>query len=506
VKHAGDVVEILEAFDLTGSLREAARLTGCSPMTVARYVRRRATGQATAEPLRRGQILDPYLPKLEEWVERSRGRVRADVAHDKLRALGFDGSERTTRRAVASLKRAYAAGHRRIFRPWIPEPGMWFQFDWGKGPRIVGRDTLLWCAWLAWSRFRVIIPTWDRTLPTVIACLDETLRRFGGAPTYGLTDNERTVTMDRVAGIAVKHPVLVAAAGHYGLVIHACVPADPASKGGSESTVRIAKADLVPTEANLLDAYPTFTALRVACAAFCREVNAREHRETRRPPDELIGEERRRLHPVPAEPYAVAFGLTRVVDEESTVRYGAARYSVPHSLVGERVWVRGDGDELVVVHQGPPGAREVARHRLTTPGNPRIEAAHYPERTRDPLNPRPRAASPDEAAFLELGAGAERWLILAAAAGTERSGPRCAAPPSSRASSVQRPSRRPSHSPPRPVASPRATSSRSWITAGSWATGGPSGSRSATPTTPCSRGRRPGSPWGNEHRVGARPV
>lgn len=32
VKSAGDVVEILEAFDLTGSLRDAARLAGCSPM------------------------------------------------------------------------------------------------------------------------------------------------------------------------------------------------------------------------------------------------------------------------------------------------------------------------------------------------------------------------------------------------------------------------------------------------------------------------------------------
>ena len=255
MKHAGDVVEILEAYDLTGSFREAARLTGCSPMTVARYVHLRETGQVAADPIRRDQILDPFLPKLEEWVERSRGRVRADVAHEKLAALGFDGSERTTRRAMADIKRAYAAGHRRVFRPWIPEPGMWFQFDWGKGPVIGGRDTLLWCAWLAWSRFRVIIPTLDRTLPTVIACLDETLRRFGGCPTYGLTDNERTVTTDRIAGIGVRHPVLVAAARHYGLVVHACVPADPASKGGSESTVKIAKADLVPTEANLLDEY-----------------------------------------------------------------------------------------------------------------------------------------------------------------------------------------------------------------------------------------------------------
>jgi hypothetical protein len=70
VKHAGDVVEILEAFDLTGSLREAARLNGCSPMTVARYVRLRERGQVAADPVRRDQILDPYLAKLEEWVER----------------------------------------------------------------------------------------------------------------------------------------------------------------------------------------------------------------------------------------------------------------------------------------------------------------------------------------------------------------------------------------------------------------------------------------------------
>ena len=177
MKSDGDVVEILEAFDLTGSLRDAAELAGCAPNTVGRYVRLRAHGRALEGPIRRNQLADPYLAKVEEWVERSTGKVRADVVHDKLRALGFAGSERTTRRAVARAKKAFAAGHRRVFRPWIPEPGMWFQFDWGKGPRIGHRDTVLWCAWLAWSRFRVVIPTWDRTMPTVIACLDETLRR-----------------------------------------------------------------------------------------------------------------------------------------------------------------------------------------------------------------------------------------------------------------------------------------------------------------------------------------
>lgn len=54
------------------------------------------------------------------------------------------------------------------------------QFHWGEGPRIDG-GTNLFSAWLAWSRYPVVIPTYDRTLGSLIACLDETLRRFGGA-------------------------------------------------------------------------------------------------------------------------------------------------------------------------------------------------------------------------------------------------------------------------------------------------------------------------------------
>lgn len=38
-------------------------------------------------------MIDPFMGKLEEWVERSDGKVRADVAFDKLTALGFTGSD-----------------------------------------------------------------------------------------------------------------------------------------------------------------------------------------------------------------------------------------------------------------------------------------------------------------------------------------------------------------------------------------------------------------------------
>ena len=421
VKSREEIMNMLEAFDLTGSLRDAGELAGCSHHTVAAYVARRDEGRlGGVGPVRRERIIDPWLAKIEEWVERSCGKIRADRAFDKLTALGYTGSERAVRRAVAEVKANHRRGRRRVYRPWIPEPGMWAQWDWGAGPVIAGRRTNLFCAWLAWSRFRVVIATWDRTLPTVIACVDRAMRAFGGAATYWLTDNERTVTIDHVAGIAVRHPEMVAVGGHYGITVATCVPADPESKGGSEATVRIAKADLVPTDANLRDDYAGWAELAEACEAFTAEVNARVHRVTRRPPIEMLTEERHRLHALPERPYTAALGETRKVSWSSTISFGAVTYSVPHTLADETVWVRVDGDQVVVTHCAPSGPVEVARHQRSTPGHPMIDDAHYPPRPAGPLGRRPKPASAAEAEFLAIGDGARTWLVEAAAAGTSR--------------------------------------------------------------------------------------
>ena len=293
MKSVEEIMEILEAYDLTGSFRDAAELAGCSHHTVASLVAARERGELTpGRAERRDMLVDPYREKMEEWVERSRGKVRADVAHEKLIALGYTGSERTTRRAVVEVKEAYWAGRRRVHRPWVAEPGMWFQYDFGDGPRVNGVGTQLFCAWLAWCRFRVVLALLDKTLPSVMAAIDQTLRLFAGVPTYGLTDNEKTVTSEHVAGIPVRNAQMLEFCKHYGLTIATCVPADPASKGGSENAVKIAKADLVPTETNLLAEYGSFAELQSACAEFCGQVNNRVHRVTRRAPAEMLVEER----------------------------------------------------------------------------------------------------------------------------------------------------------------------------------------------------------------------
>jgi len=424
-----EIMEILEAFDATGCAHSAAQIAGVDPKTVRRYVAARNDGRPVDGPVQRARIIDPFLAKIEERVDRSDGTVRADVVHERLQGLGFTGDERTTRRAVAAAKEAWRTGNRRRYRPWIAEPGLWLQFDWGTGPIVFGPDgrsrpTLLFCAWLAWSRFRVVLPTWDRRLGTLLTCLDATLRRLGGAPTYALTDNERTVTVEHVAGVPVRHPLIVAAGRHYGLQVHTCVPFDPESKGGSEATVRIAKADLVPTKANLLSGYNSFAELAEACEVFCEKVNGRVHRETARVPAEALLVEQTRLHPIPDAPFTAALGETRTVNADQTIRFGSVRYSTPPGLIGAEVWVRADGDELVVVANQSDGLTEVARHRLSTPGTPQIDLSHYPGHPQEPDGsprpPQPKPRSTEERAFLALGPGAHSWLVEAAAAGAQR--------------------------------------------------------------------------------------
>ncbi len=51
------------------------------------YVARRAAGGELDRAVQRPMLIDEFLPEVEEWVG-SKGKVRADVAHDKLIALG----------------------------------------------------------------------------------------------------------------------------------------------------------------------------------------------------------------------------------------------------------------------------------------------------------------------------------------------------------------------------------------------------------------------------------
>ena len=249
--------------------------------------------------------------------------------------MGFTGGERTTRRTVAEAKAQFRAGRRRVYRPWVTEPGLWLQYDFGDGPTIAGRKTTLWCAWLAWSRSGSSSRSGTRRCrrsPRVWTRRSADRRSAG----LVLTDNEKTVTTDHVAGIAVRNPEIVEVARHYGMTIRPAA-ADPETKGGWR---------------------------RPAGRSARRSTPARTGVQTRRKPAERLAEEQQRLHPLPKRPFTAAFGTTRRVYWDSTISVEAVRYSVPHELIDTRVWARFHGDELIVTAVGEDSsAREVARHR-----------------------------------------------------------------------------------------------------------------------------------------------
>jgi len=93
---------------------------------------------------------------------------------------------------------------------------------------------------------------------------------------------------------------------------------------------------------------------------------------------------------------------------------------VPCQLAGETVWARVHGTEVVLTHLGANGPVEVARHQLTTPGNPRVNPDHFPPAPETPLGRTPVPSGEAEADFLAIGAGAALWLTEAGATGVSR--------------------------------------------------------------------------------------
>ena len=180
---------------------------------------------------------------------------------------------------MAEAKAAWQAGHRRAGRPWTPEPGMWSQVGWSEGPRVDGRVTQLFSGWLPWSRYRVVVPTWDRSRTALRFALDATLRGLGGAPTY------------LAAGTSMPNLELLAIGRYYG-----CQVVD------GELATTIATDDLAPTSISIPGSYDSFVELTRACGLWCEQMNNRQQRKTGLTPIARLAVERQHLHALPGEP------------------------------------------------------------------------------------------------------------------------------------------------------------------------------------------------------------
>jgi transposase len=405
-------LDIINAYEETGSMRAAAELCGTTHKTVRRVLARRAAGQRPGRRRAPRQgLAEPFTDLIYRKVKATDGRITAKRLLPVARAAGYTGSARTFRRAVAVQKLLWRR-HRRVYRPWVPEPGQHLLIDYGTVTAGPNAGLKLFTAVLAWSRWRFVRFTRDESLETTLRLLAECFEELGGVPAVVLADRMGCLKGGVVANVVVPTAGYVRFATHYGFRPDFCEAADPESKGAVEALVRYAKSDLVvPAD----DFAGDLTAANTAAVAWCAEVNAAVHSQIAAVPDQRLVAERDVLRALPSLRPTMRLGVARKVDKLSTVRIGSARYSVPHTLRGQHVEVTTADDRIQVWHAGGL----VAEHRLVPPGSSSILDEHYDKPTRKPQRA-VRARTKAEQQFLALGEDAVAFLRAAAAAGTPR--------------------------------------------------------------------------------------
>ena len=191
-----------------------------------------------------------------------------------------------------------AANHHRGRRPGVWAPGDMLVIDWGEiGPLFV------FCAVLAWSRWRFVFFADNLRAETTFAALAACFEELGGVPKTVLSDRMGCLKGGTVAGVVVPTADYVRFATHYGFRPDFCEGHDPESKGLVENLVGYVKSDLmIPAELTVAD----LAGANAAGVVWCAEVNAAVHSEIGAVPAERLVTERELLRRV-----AVAAGPDR---------------------------------------------------------------------------------------------------------------------------------------------------------------------------------------------------
>jgi transposase len=402
-------MDIIAAYQQVGTYRGAAVMCGTTHKTVKRIIERAEAGGKSPGRAPRSRNYDVVAELVADRVAATQGRISAKRLLPAAKAAGYAGSARNFRRLVAEAKRTWRRDNHRGRRPAVWTPGEVLAIDWGSTGSLH-----VFCAVLAWSRFRFVRFAGDERSETTLAMLAECFEEFGGVPKTVLADRMGCLKGGVVANKVVPTAEYVRFASHYSFRPDWCEAADPESKGIVENLVGYAKRDLIVPQAPFTD----LGAANAAAREWCMEVNGVPHSEISAVPAVRLDAERDLLTALPSlRPAIGRVAAIRKVDRLSCVRFGSARYSVPTRLIGQRVAVTESGGRLLVADTAT--GELVASHAPAAPGEASVLDEHYG-------GPRPaprRAVRPKTAAeksFIALGPAAEAFLTGSAASGNTK--------------------------------------------------------------------------------------
>src|SRR5215217_5511927 len=342
------------------SQRQAARLFGIDPKTVAKMLRFSVPpGYRRSKPPARPK-LDGFTGVIDRILEEDRARPRkqrhtARRIFQRLRAEhDFAGGETI----VKDYVRERRLRGREMFVPLVHPPGH-AQVDFGEAVAVIGgeeRKVHFFCFDLPHSDACFVKAYPAETAEAFCDGHNAAFAFFGGVPRSVLYDNTR-LAVARILGDGTRQRTRVFAGlqSHHLFADRFGRPGKGNDKGKVEGLVGYARRNfLVPVPQ--VDSLAT---LNAALEARCRERQGARLRGHEESIGERLVRDRAAMLSLPAAPYEACETRSARVSSLSLVRYRGNDYSVPVAYGHREVLVRGYVEAVVI----GCGAAEIARHR-----------------------------------------------------------------------------------------------------------------------------------------------
>jgi transposase len=347
------------------SIRELQRRSGLHRTTIRRALR------AERPPRYQRRVgvskLDPFKDEIQRLL-REDPRLPGIRVLELIGELGFDGGKTLVYDYLAELRPLYAL-RPRAFQRTVYRRGELLQFDLWQPKREVPvgygqtRCGLVVVAALGFSRAGAGTMIFSKEAPDILAGLWRCLVRLGGLPGTLVIDREGALH----AGGGRPTDAFAAFCGQLRVGWRFCEPADPQAKGLVERLQGYLETSFEPGRSfvnhhdfqDQLDRW------------FSERANRRLHRTLRRRPVDLLAEERPAMRPLPDRAPDTERRWVLRVPPDPHVRVDTNDYSLDPGLVGRRVEVRVDQNEVigVALDTGELACRHqrcFARHRTIT--------------------------------------------------------------------------------------------------------------------------------------------
>ena len=330
----------------TMSKAAMARIMGCDPRTVKRYL------EGYELKKKRKILKKSKLDKFKETIISKLEIGCTSMAIFKfIQKDGYTGSYSLVADFVQKHKEEQI---KKATIRFETAPGLQAQVDWKENLKMISKhgelfEVNIFLMVLGYSRTKFVKLTSDKTQKTLFKCMNEAFKYFGGVPKEIVFDNMATV-VDRAnsrIGNVKLNTKFVQYSKDIGFNPITCRIYRPQTKGKVESLAKLVDRLQVYNHE-----FETYEELEKIVKMFMKEINNEISQGTNMKPIERLEKETKYLLPLPNQEVLNAYTTSPKeykVSKESMITYKGQKYSVPTYIIGKSVSVK-ETDEYIHIY------------------------------------------------------------------------------------------------------------------------------------------------------------